>query len=46
VKVPKAIERGVKQRMAGNRPSRWQATVSAVVAGGVVAATVYRGLRN
>ena len=36
----------VAQRMAGGRPSRLRAGVGAVVAGGAVAASVYRGLRS
>jgi hypothetical protein len=32
--------------LAGGRPSRFRATVTAVVAGGAVAVNVYRGLRN
>ncbi len=42
----KTIGRAVGQRMSGGRPSRMQSAVSAVTAGGVVAAGVYRGLRH
>jgi hypothetical protein len=46
MKVPKAVPRAVTERLAGGRPSRVRATVTAAVAGGAVAATVYRGLRS
>lgn len=42
----RTLERAVLQRLAGDRPSRLQASVSAVVAGGAVAAGVYKGLRG
>ena len=40
------IARLLAERMAGGRPSRFRATVTAAVAGGTVAVNVYRGLRN
>ena len=42
----KTIAGTLAQRMAGGKPSRFRATVTAVAAGGVVAVNVYRGLRN
>ena len=44
--VQKLLERTVVRRVAGGKPSRLRASVSAAVAGGVAAATVYRGLRS
>jgi hypothetical protein len=43
--MKKMLGRAVLERLAGGRPSRLRATVSAAVAGGAVAAGVYRGLR-
>jgi hypothetical protein len=40
------LGRAVAERFAGGRPSRMRAAVGAVVAGGAVAAGVYRGLRS
>jgi hypothetical protein len=42
----KAIASTVAERMAGGRPSRFRSAVSAAVAGGAVAAGVYKGLRS
>jgi hypothetical protein len=42
----KALGRAVVERLSGGRPSRLRATVGAAVAGGAVAASVYRGLRS
>jgi len=42
----KVVGRAVVERLSGGRPSRVRATVSAAVAGGAVAAGVYRGLRG
>ena len=42
----KTIGTAVAQRFSGGKPSRVRATVSAAVAGGAVAAGVYRGLRS
>jgi len=42
----KAFGRAVVERLSGGRPSRFRATVGAAVAGGAVAASVYRGLRG
>jgi hypothetical protein len=46
MKIPKAVPRAIIERMSGGRPSRVSATISAAVAGGAVAASVYRGLRS
>jgi hypothetical protein len=40
------VARTLAERMAGGKPSRFRATVTAVAAGGIVAVNVYRGLRN
>jgi hypothetical protein len=42
----KALAGPVSQRLSGRKPSRLRASAGAAVAGGVVAATVYRGLRS
>jgi hypothetical protein len=42
----KALGRAVAERLSGGRPSRVRAVVGAAVAGGAVAAGVYRGLRG
>ena len=42
----KTIMRAVGERLNGERPTRMRASVTAVAAGGAVAATVYRALRN
>ena len=42
----KTIAKAVGGRIGGHRPNRMRASVTAVAAGGVVAATVYRALRN
>ena len=42
----KTIERAARERLEGGRPSRVRASVSAAVAGGAVAVTVYRALRS
>ena len=42
----KTLERAVLQRVGGGKPSPWRAAVSAAVAGGAVAAGVYKGLRS
>jgi hypothetical protein len=46
MKPVKTIAGTVAERLAGGKPSRFRATVTAAVAGGAVAASVYRGLRN
>ena len=47
MKAPiKTISKAVGGRLGGNRPNRMRASVTAAAAGGVVAATVYRTLRN
>jgi hypothetical protein len=40
------VGKAVAQRTAGGKPSRLRSTASAAVAGGLVAVTVYRGLRS
>jgi hypothetical protein len=42
----KTMVRAVGERLGGGRPTRMRASVTAIVAGGAVAATVYRALRN
>jgi hypothetical protein len=42
----KTVQSAVVKRLSGGKPSRLRASVSAAVTGGVVAATVYRGLRS
>jgi hypothetical protein len=42
----RTLERAVVERLAGGRPSRLRAAAGAVVAGGAVAAGVYKGLRS
>jgi hypothetical protein len=42
----KTLERAVVERLTGGRPSPVRAAVGAAVAGGAVAAGVYRGLRR
>ena len=46
MKPLKTIGGAVAERLAGGRPSRTRSAVSAVVAGGAVAAGVYKGLRS
>jgi hypothetical protein len=47
VKAPtKTISKAVGGRLGGHKPNRMRASVTAAAAGGVVAATVYRVLRN
>jgi hypothetical protein len=46
MKPTKTVVRAVGERLGGGRPTRMRASVTAVAAGGVVAATVYRALRN
>jgi hypothetical protein len=46
MKVPKTVTRAVGERLGGNRPSVFRASMTAVVVGGAVAATVYRALRS
>jgi len=46
MKANKAIGKAVSQRMSGDRPSPLRAATSAIVAGSVVAASVYRALRS
>ena len=43
---PNTVTRAVGERMGGSRPSVFRASVTAVVVGGAVAATVYRALRS
>jgi hypothetical protein len=42
----KTVVRAVGERLGGGRPTRMRASVTAVAAGGAVAATVYRALRS
>jgi len=42
----KTISKAVGGRLGGHKPNRTRASVTAVAAGGVVAATVYRVLRS
>jgi len=46
MKGRKTVMRTVGERLGGGRPTRMRASFTAVAAGGVVAATVYRVLRN
>ena len=46
MKGVRTMERAARERLAGGRPSRTRSAVSAALAGGVVAATVYRALRS
>jgi len=46
MKPTKTVMRAVGDRLGGGRPTRMRASVTAVAAGGAVAATVYRVLRN
>ena len=46
MKVPKTATRAVGDRLGGSRPGVFRASVTAVVVGGAVAATVYRALRS
>ena len=46
MKGTKTVARAVSERVGGGRPTRVRASVTAAVAGGAVAATVYRALRN
>ena len=46
MKGVKTLQKTAVQRLSGGKPSRFKATVGAAVAGGAVAATVYRGLRS
>jgi hypothetical protein len=46
MKLPKTVARTVGERLGGGRPTRMRASVTAVAAGGAVAATVYRVLRS
>jgi hypothetical protein len=46
MKGTKTAARAVSERLGGGRPKRVRASVTAAVAGGAVAATVYRALRN
>ena len=42
----KTIERAARERLAGGRPSRTRASVSAAVTGTAVAVGVYKALRS
>lgn len=42
----KTIVRAVSEKLGGQQPNRTRAVVTAVAAGGVVGATVYKVLRN
>jgi hypothetical protein len=42
----KTVVRAVGERLGGGRPTRMRASLTAVVAGGAVAATVYKALRS
>jgi hypothetical protein len=46
VKPTKTVARAVGERVGGGSPNRVRASVTAAAVGGVVAATVYRVLRN
>jgi hypothetical protein len=46
MKPLKTIARTLAERMGGGKPSPLRAAVTAVAAGGAVAAGVYRGLRS
>jgi hypothetical protein len=47
MKAPtKTIAKAVGGRLGGHRPNRTRASVTAVAAGGAVAATVYRVMRK
>jgi hypothetical protein len=46
MKVPQTVTRAVGDRLGGDRPGVFRASVTAVVVGGAVAATVYRALRS
>jgi hypothetical protein len=46
MKGTSTVTRAVGERLGGNRPSVFRASVTAVVVGGAVAATVYRALRS
>jgi hypothetical protein len=46
MKLPKTVAHTVGERLGGGRPTRMRASVTAVAAGGAVAATVYRVLRS
>ena len=46
MKPTKTVMRAVGERFGGGRPTRMRASVTAAAAGGAVAATVYRVLRN
>ena len=42
----KTVAHATVERLVGGQPSRTRAGISAVVAGGLVAAGVYKGLRS
>jgi hypothetical protein len=42
----KTVQRAASERLAGGRPSRVRASVSAAMAGAFFAATVYKALRG
>ena len=46
MKAVKPLALAVAQRLSGDRPSRLRSSASAAVAGGIVAVSVYRGLRS
>jgi hypothetical protein len=46
MKPTKTVVRAVGERLGGGKPTRMRATGTAVAAGGAVAATVYKVLRN
>ena len=46
MKLPNTVTKAVGERMGGGRPSVFRASMTAVVVGGAVAATVYRALRS
>jgi hypothetical protein len=46
MKAPKTVVRATSERLAGGRPTRMRASVTAATVGGAVAVTVYRALRN
>jgi hypothetical protein len=46
MKAPKSVVQAVTQRVSGQQPNRWRASVAATAIGGAVGVTVYRALRN
>jgi hypothetical protein len=46
MKAPKTVTKAVGERLAGRRPNRVRASVTAAAVGGAVGVTVYRALRS